>query len=130
MKVTQEFLDNLGFRGGWNLETINDKTYYTIVNPIYCQIFWFRYWHDIGSVNFANQNFIVQLQDGIMTHKVVLDPNSGDLLHTPLAWTMISYLGGMDFKPEPIFNTSFSSLTVLIVYFIVIVVIMLIFSNK
>jgi hypothetical protein len=123
MNVTQEFIDNLGFRGGWKLETINNKSYYTITNPTYCQIFWLRYWYEIGYKNFANQNFIPQLRDGILTHKVVLDPQTGSLVQTPLGWTLVAYLGSTDFSPRGLIQIPFNGLTIFIVYITIIIVI-------
>jgi hypothetical protein len=121
MNVNQDFLDNLGFKGGWNVETINNKTFYTITNPTYCQIFWLRYWYEIGYRDFGNQNFITQLKDGILTHKVILDPNNGNLLQTPLGWSLISYLGGTEFLTDGIVQAPFSGTFVLIAFFILII---------
>lgn len=119
MRVDQAFLDNLGFKGGWRVETINNKTYYTIVNPTYCQIFWFRYWYEIGYKSFANQTFITQLKDGIITHKVIIDPQNGNIIQTPLAWTLVSYLGSNEFLPHGILQTDIPGSYILILYLII-----------
>ena len=125
MKIDQAFLDSLSFRGGWRLETIGDKTFYTIVNPIYCQIFWLQYWYQIGYKHFANQSFIVQLRDGNFTEKVVLDSSNGDLVMAPAGWEMISYLGNFDFSSNPPLQYNVNITFVFVIYLICVFVLLI-----
>lgn len=101
MRVTQSFLDNLGFNGGWSVETINDKTFYTIKDPNYCQIFWLEYWYTIGRKSFQSQDFITFLNDGDLRHPVILDPVNGDILMAPQSWNLIYYLGNVGDVNDP-----------------------------
>lgn len=127
MNVDQNFLNNLGFIGGWNIETINNQNFYTLRNPIYCQIFWLRYWHDIGSQNFKNQDFIVQLHDGILTHKVILNPRTGELVQTPLGWTLVAYLGSRpDIPQSGYIQHNINGHVILILYFISLLIVVVI----
>jgi hypothetical protein len=129
MQVDQNFIDNLGFRGGWSLETINNKNFYTIRNPIYCQIFWLRYWYEIGQHDFRNQDFLVQLQDGNMSNKVTMD-QYGNLVHTPDGWALIAYLGSRAPIEFGILHHPLNGHVVFFVYVFLVVVVFLVFYRR
>lgn len=83
MKVNQDFIDSLWFKGGWNLETINDKTYHVIHNPVYCKLFWTQYWKEVLVVKFKNQSNIDRIHEGDLTTKVIIDADTGNVLAAP-----------------------------------------------
>jgi len=101
MKITQKFIDELSFKGGWKIETFNKKSFYVLTDPNYCQIFWLEYWHSIGAKSFANQNHVTFLNDGDVKAKVILDPITGDILMAPQSWNLIFYLGNNDMSTKP-----------------------------
>jgi hypothetical protein len=125
MNISQEFLDNLPFKGGWRLETIGERTFYTLVDPIYCNVFWMYYWYNIGAVNFKNQDFLVTLADGVITHKVILDPSNGNLILPPSGWNLIAYLGTADATEKPPIYIQFSPIILLISYIIIMIIILI-----
>ena len=134
MRITQEFIDNLSFRGGWKIETINEKSFYVLTDPNYCQIFWLQYWYSIGVKAFASQSHITFLNDGDLTTKVILDPTNGDLLMVPQSWNLIFYLGNfkdIPLEPPIIFYVAPSFIIMAyIIFSIIIIILYLIFSNE
>lgn len=101
MKISQDFINNLSFKGGWKIETLNNKSFYVLTDPDYCQIFWLEYWYNIGINAFHSQNHIQFLNDGDLRTKVILDPINGDLLMPPQSWNLIFYLGNYQMPPDP-----------------------------
>jgi len=129
MRVTQKFLDELGFRGGWTIETINKRTFYTIKDPSYCQIFWLEYWYTIGRQSFQQQDFITFLNDGNLQHQVILDPVNGDLLMGPESWNLIYYLGNVgEISTPPIIFFS-SPFLVMAMYVIISIVLLVVYYS-
>lgn len=129
MKVTKKFLDNLWFKGGWQLETINDKSYNTITNPVYCKLFWTQYWKDILAEKFSKQNHITEIENGDLTSKVIIDPNTNNILSAPRGWANIYYGGSLnamkDDNLKPTFSNNFDYKKVLIFYFVFIIVVII-----
>lgn len=124
MRITQSFIDNLSFRGGWKIETINHKSFYVLTDSNYCQIFWLQYWYSIGIDAFKSQDFIRFLNDGDLTSKVILDPTTGDLLMGPQSWNLIYYLGNANNLEDPPIVFYISPILVLIVYIIFSIIIL------
>lgn len=132
MRITQAFIDNLSFTGGWKIETINKKSFYVLTDANYCQIFWLQYWYSIGVDAFRSQDFLTFLNDGDITTKVILDPTTGDLLMGPQSWNLIYYLGTKGDVPTPpiIFYVShFLVIFLYVVFSIVIIVLYYVFAN-
>jgi hypothetical protein len=118
MKVTQEFIDNLGFRGGWKLETINAKTYLVLNDPTYCHVFWMTYWKDVLSVSFRNQQHITFLANGQLRTKVIIDRDTGNLLATPAGWSAIEYFGNFQLRNTPPLTLNINASFIIISYFV------------
>lgn len=133
MRITQSFIDNLSFKGGWKVETLNKRSFYVLTDSNYCQIFWLEYWYSIGVSAFRSQDFITFLNDGNLTHKVILDPTTGDLLMGPQSWNLIYYLGTKgDISELPIvFNVShFLVIFLYIIVSVVVLILYYIFAKK
>jgi hypothetical protein len=133
MRITQEFIDNLSFKGGWKIETLNKKSFYVLTDANYCQIFWLEYWYSIGINAFRSQDFLTLLSDGDITSKVILDPTTGDLLMGPQSWNLIYYLGTRGNVPEPpiIFYVSpFFVLFIYVIFSLVITILYYVFANE
>ncbi|AJD20116.1 PIF-6 [Tipula oleracea nudivirus] len=125
MKISQEFINNLWFKGGWQLETINEQTFSTISNPILCRLFWLQYWKEILLPAFQNQKHIKILDEVDLTTKVIVDTVNGNLLSTPPSWVNIFYYGDYikeDIR-EPLFLVNNNTLTITIFIIIVIIII-------
>jgi hypothetical protein len=127
MNVTQEFLDSLSFSGGWKIETIGEKTFYTLTDPVYCQNFWVQYWYQIGYKNFNNQSFITHLADGNITQKVILDGRTGDLIMAPQGWNLIAYLGSFVIDSKPPIQNGMSGKFILYLYLVVFAILFILF---
>lgn len=130
MKVNQKFIESLWFKGGWLLETINDKTYHVINNPKYCQLFWMQFWKEILCEKFKNQNNITFLSNGDITAKVIIDRDTGNLLSSPAGWSAIYYYGEYRIT-EPPLQVNVDSFVILVLYliFVTIFTIILIFIS-
>lgn len=132
MKVDQKFIDSLWFRGGWQLETINNKTYNVINNRNYCRLFWMQFWKDILSEKFRNQNNITQLSDGDLSAKVIIDRDTGNLLSSPAGWSTVYYYGDYNFT-EPPLSINANAFLIFILYLIFmffVTIIIILFSTK
>lgn len=124
MKVSKEFMDALWFKGGWQLETINDKSYNVINNPVYCKLFWIQYWKKILAEKFRSQNHLTRIENGDLTSKVIIDPNTNNLLSAPSGWSTIYYYGSLKYDDnslKPTFSIDVDYKKVLIFYFIFII---------
>lgn len=133
MRITQEFIENLSFKGGWKIETINNKSFYVLTDANYCQIFWLQYWYTIGIDAFRSQTFLTFLNDGDITSKVILDPTTGDLLMGPQSWNLIYYLGTQTDVPEPpiIFYISpFVIIFFYVLFSLIITILYYVFANE
>lgn len=133
MRITQKFIDNLSFKGGWKIETLNKKSFYVLTDANYCQIFWLEYWYSIGIDAFRSQDFLTFLNDGDTTSKVILDPTTGDLLMGPQSWNLIYYLGTKGDAPEPpiIFYVSpFFIMFIYVIFCLVITILYYVFANE
>jgi hypothetical protein len=132
MNITQEFIDNLKFTGGWRLETIGTKTFHVINDAVYCRAFWVAYWSQIGYENFARQSFIRQIKDGDLTRKVILDTATGDLILSMNTWTLVNYLGTFDTgnKPPLSHNIAFSPIYTILIYVMVCLVILFVTPRR
>jgi len=126
MKIDQNYIDNLWFRGGWQLETINDKTYYVINNPIYCQLFWLQLWHDVLAEKFKNQRNIKRLQNGDLSSKVILDVRNGKILQMPSGWANINYTGSKSILENyPPFSINVTGANLLVTYIVIIFIVLM-----
>lgn len=124
MKVSKEFMDALWFKGGWQLETINDKSYNVINNPVYCKLFWIQYWKEILAEKFRSQSHVTRIENGDLTSKVIIDPNTNNLLSAPSGWSTIYYYGSLKYDDnslKPTFSIDVDYKKVLIFYFIFII---------
>lgn len=133
MRINQKFIDNLSFKYGWKIETLNKKSFYVLTDANYCQIFWLQYWYSIGADAFRSQDFLKFINDGDITSKVVLDPTTGDILMGPQSWNLIYYLGTKGDVPQlPIvFNVSpFFVVFIYVIFCLVIVTLYYIFPNN
>jgi hypothetical protein len=122
MKISQDFVNNLWFKGGWQLETVNEQTFTTLSNPVLCRLFWMQYWLEVLLPAFQNQTHIKVLHDLDITTKVIIDTVNGKLLSAPPSWVNIFYYGNYfkDIK-EPLFlvqNSTFA-ITIFIIFIIV-----------
>lgn len=127
MKITQQFIDDLSFKGGWKVETINNKSFYVLNDPNLCQIFWLEYWYTIGAKAFANQNHIPFLNDGDIRNKVTLNPVDGEILMAQESWSLIFYLGNNNLKPEPPIVFYISPIAVIWLYIIFVTIVLILY---
>lgn len=132
MRVTQKFIDELSFKGGWKIETLNTKSFYVLTDPVYCQVFWIQYWNSIGVKAFSSQRHITFLNSGDLRTKVILDPTNGDLLMGPESWNLIYYLGNIQETKQPIifYVSPVVIITIYIIFCIVIIILYYIFANE
>lgn len=123
MKVSQEFINNLWFKGGWHLETINNHTFSVINNQLFCRLFWMQYWLEILWPAFKNQTHITYVHDVDLTTKVIVDNTNGNLLSAPPSFVNIYYYGTFfkDDVKEPLFMLQ--NPTLFIVIFIIFIII-------
>lgn len=133
MKITQDFINNLWFSGGWELETINEQTFSTLSNPVFCKLFWMQYWQEVLLPAFKQQTHITYIHDADLTAKVIIDNNNGNLLSAPPSFVNVYYYGTY-FKNdirEPLFiSTNPTFAIVFIVIFIIIAINVIAFFIK
>lgn len=122
-------MDSLWFRGGFELETINNYTFLVIKNERYCRLFWMQYWKDVLNNKFKSQTNITTLSDGELRTKVIIDRANGNLLSTPAAWNTIFYYGSFVATEIPPFSINLSGNTIILIYIVFVVIFAVILSR-
>lgn len=124
-KITNDFLDSLKYNIIFKIRNYNNKAYYVLQNPVFCQMFWTKYFHDIIAPNFQRQKMITfgEGSDLDLTIPVWIDVSTRELFKPPEFIKSVLYFSNILDTTDSVAFFTINSFFVLIISIILLIII-------
>lgn len=104
LKIDNNFLNSLKYELPFRVKVYNERSYYVLENPIFCQIFWIKFIHDKVAAAFQRQ-FILTYGEGDkmdLSVQVWIDRNTLELYKPPTFIRIVAYFNEMIDAPDSV----------------------------
>lgn len=119
MKLSIQYLKLLEIPpSAWSLKLINGRTFYRLIDPVYCKVFWIHFYKHIVLPSFEKQNYYTTIGTPNLTAQVYID----EFYNLVLPFTIESMI---DYSSKKFYSTTIPKFTsglnlnlILIIYLI------------